>query len=123
MTRIEKLAAYATILGLPIAILGLVLAFFQLRTPEQNSVPGPAPQPINGPTPTGDNPNYLSGWTTTFEDHQVLQGQGGIMSLYDREVVPGFHVFVHIPKERVLKSEWMRDGDGQSYLAVTLTAP
>jgi hypothetical protein len=71
----------------------------------------------------GDNPNYFSGWTRVFAENQVLSGVGGTMSLYDSEVAPGFQVFVHIPKERVLRSEQMRDGDGRPYVAVTVRPP
>lgn len=117
---IEKLAAYATVIGLPVAILGVYLAYLQLRS----STPGENPE-LQGLTKVSDreSPNYLSGWTTVFEDSQVLQGRGGTMSLYSQEVAPGFQVYVHIPKERVLKSERMRDGAGNAYLAVTVRSP
>src|SRR5947209_946477 len=104
--KVEKIAAYATIIGLPVAILAVYLTYLQLRS----STPGDHSEHQGASEVSDeDNPNYFSGWTTTFEDNQVLQGRGGTMSLYSREVVPGFQVYVHIPKERVLKSERMKD--------------
>ena len=68
---------------------------------------------------TDAHSSYISGWTTIFEENGVLRGRGGTLSIYPKEVVPG----VHIPKERVLKAEWTKDGGGKAFLAVTVRPP
>jgi hypothetical protein len=68
---------------------------------------------------TVDAASALSGWTTIFEEHQVLRGpSGGQLTLTPRERVPGYQVFVHIPKARVGKWEWTKDGGGNDMLVV-----
>jgi len=72
---------------------------------------------------TDAHSSSISGWTTIFEENGVLRGRGGSLSVYPKEVVPGYQVCVHIPKERVLKSEWVKDGGGKDFLAVTVRPP
>ena len=72
---------------------------------------------------TDAHSSYISGWTTIFEENGVLRGKGGTLSVYPKEVVPGYQVYVHIPKERVLKAEWTKDGGGKAFLAVTVRPP
>jgi hypothetical protein len=72
---------------------------------------------------TDPSSSYISGWTSTFEENGVLRGRGGTLSVYPKEVVPGFQVYVHIPKERVLKAEWTKDGGGNDFVAVTVGPP
>ena len=72
---------------------------------------------------TDAHSSYISGWTTIFEENGVLRGRGGTLSIYPKEVVPGYQVYVHIPKERVLKAEWTKDGGGKAFLAVTVRPP
>jgi hypothetical protein len=72
---------------------------------------------------TDANSSYISGWTTIFEENGVLRGRGGTLSVYPKEMVSGYQVYVHIPKERVLKSEWVKDGGGNDFLAVTVRPP
>ena len=48
---------------------------------------------------------YISGWTTIYEENRLRRGMGGTLSVYPKETMRGFQVCVHIPKERVLKSE------------------
>jgi hypothetical protein len=67
--------------------------------------------------------SHIAGWTTIYEESGVLQGRGGTLSVYPKEIVPGFQVFVHIPRERVVKSEWVADGGGNPFLAVTVRPP
>lgn len=73
---------------------------------------------------TSPDASTLSGWTTIFEENQVLRGwRGGQISLYPREIVSGYQVFVHIPKNRVQNHEWTKDGGGNDMLVVTVLPP
>jgi len=72
---------------------------------------------------TDPNSSYISGWTTIFEENGVLRGRGGTLTLYPEEIVQGYMVYVHVPRERIVKSEWVKDGGGNDMLAVTVTPP
>lgn len=72
---------------------------------------------------TDPSSSYISGWTTIFEENGVLKGRGGTLSVYPNERVPGYQVYVHIPRTRVLKSEWVKDGGGNDFVAVTVRPP
>ena len=72
---------------------------------------------------TEGSPDHVGGWTTIFEERQVLQGRGGTLSLYPREQAPGYQVYVIVPRSRVLQTNWMKDGGGNDFLAVTVRPP